>query len=78
MNIVKVLALLFVSTSQAEEVKVKKPLRYVDPSQPCKTKWNPETAPKNVVHQELTALELPKNWFWNDVNGTNYLTNVRN
>jgi hypothetical protein len=50
MNFVKVLALLFVSTIQADEVKIKKPLKYVDPSQPCKTKWNPETAPKNVVH----------------------------
>jgi hypothetical protein len=70
------LSLLFVAS--ASEQPIKKPLRYVDPQHPGKLKWNPETAAKNVVHQELTAVELPKNWFWNDVNGTNFLTNVRN
>lgn len=26
----------------------------------------------------ITAVTLPTNWQWSDVNGTNYLTNVRN
>jgi len=55
-----------------------KNLKFVDPSQPCKKKWNPETAAKNVVHTELSTVELPKTWLWNDINGTNYLTNMRN
>ena len=53
-------------------------LKYVDPSSPCKKKWDPENAPANVVKSELAAVELPKEWFWNDVDGVNYLTNIRN
>jgi len=30
------------------------------------------------VRTELTAVETPTEWFWNDVKGTNYLTNMRN
>ena len=30
------------------------------------------------VHTRLEAVELPENWLWNDVNGTNYLTNIWN
>jgi hypothetical protein len=26
----------------------------------------------------LTPVELPEQWIWNDVNGKNYLTNVFN
>jgi hypothetical protein len=53
-------------------------LRYVDKSQPCKKKWNPDTAPENVINTPLSAVELPKEWLWNNVDGTNYLTNMRN
>jgi len=63
-----------VSGKVAEEV----PLRYVDKSQPCKKKWDPENAPENVIKTELSAVELPKEWFWNNVEGVNYLTNMRN
>jgi cathepsin X len=56
----------------------KPPLKYIDRSQPCKKKWNPDTAPENVIKSELEAVELPKEWFWNNVDGTNYLTNIRN
>jgi cathepsin X len=32
-----------------------------------------------VVHTPLVhSTDLPEQWLWNDVNGTNYLTNVRN
>jgi hypothetical protein len=54
------------------------PLRYVDRSTPCKKKWDPEAAPENLIKTALTAVELPKEHFWNDVDGVNYLTNMRN
>jgi len=54
-------------------------LRYVDPSTPCKKKWDPLTAAKDVVNKPLEHVEdLPTEWFWNNVTGTNYLTNMRN
>jgi cathepsin X len=56
----------------------KTPLKFVDRSQPCKKKWNPLTAAKNVVKSPLMATELPKEWFWNNVDGKSYLTNIRN
>jgi hypothetical protein len=59
MKFLSILSLLFVASASANEQHAKKPLRYVDPNHPGKLKWNPETAAKNVVHQELTAVELP-------------------
>jgi len=59
MKFLSILSLLFVATASGNEQHAKKPLRYVDPNHPGKLKWNPETAAKNVVHQELTAVELP-------------------
>ena len=60
-------------------VLAEKNLRYVDPSTPCKKKWDPFTAAKDVVNEPLQHVEdLPTDFFWNDVNGTNYLTNMRN
>jgi cathepsin X len=56
----------------------KKTLRYVDPETPCKKKWDPETAPADLIKNPLTAVELPKEFFWNNVDGRNYLTNMRN
>ncbi len=47
------MSLLFVASASGNEQHAKKPLRYVDPNHPGKLKWNPETAAKNVVHQEL-------------------------
>ena len=56
-----------------------KNLRYNDPSSPCKKKWNPLTAPKDVIKEPLMHVaDLPKEFAWNNVNGTNYLTNLRN
>jgi cathepsin X len=31
-----------------------------------------------VVRHTLQAVSVPDQWLWNDVNGTNYLTNMKN
>jgi len=64
--------------AQASNSTSKRPLKYVDPETPCKKKWDPSTAPADVIKTPLSAVELPKEWFWNNVDGTNYLTNMRN
>ena len=57
----------------------KAPLKYVDRDQPCKKKWEPETAPKDKIRKPLEHVEdLPKQWIWNNIDGKNYLTNMRN
>jgi cathepsin X len=43
---------------------------------PCRRKS--QRPIKHVVKQELTPVELPEQWIWNNVNNTNYLTNLRN
>merc|ERR1711998_90431 len=53
-------------------------LKYVDPETPCKKKWDPTTAAADRVVAPLGAVELPEEHFWNDVEGVNYLTNLRN
>jgi len=45
-----------------------KNLRYVDPSNPCKKKWDPLNAPANVIKEPLVHVEeLPTDFSWNDV-----------
>jgi len=74
MKSVAALALTLLGFASAEQN-----LRYVDPSAPCKKKWDPLTAAKDVVREPLVHVEdLPTEWFWNNVTGTNYLTNMRN
>ena len=52
-------------------------LRRVSPDQPCSVK--PEIIPENRVVKALEPVDdLPTNFDWSNVNGTNYLTNVRN
>jgi len=70
-------AVSMAAVASAESAPAKN-LRYVDPSQPCKKKWDEETAPKNVVREPLGEVELPANFSWNNVDGVNYLTNMRN
>lgn len=70
----KLVAALMVGAISAE----KPPLKYVDRDVPCKKKWDPENAPADVIKAPLEAVELPKEWFWNNVDGVNYLTNIRN
>ena len=39
----------------------------------------PNFTEQGVVREPLTPVnDLPEQWIWNNVNGTNYLTNVRN
>jgi cathepsin X len=45
---------------------------------PCKKKWDPDTAPENKIKKPLQAVELPKQWLWNDIEGKSYLTQMRN
>jgi len=66
-----ILALLFGSSLATE-----KRLRHVDPAHPCRKQ---RTGPiKTVVKSELQEVSLPDTWIWNNVNGVNYLTNMRN
>jgi len=55
----------------------KKNLKYVDPAQPCR-----RTSDKPQLGHVRQALEpvadLPAQWIWNDIDGVNYLTNLRN
>ena len=74
-----VLALLLSATSATNSTAVeKKPLKFIDRSQPCKKKWDPKNDDVKNVREALSAVELPTEWFWNNVKGTNYLTNMRN
>ena len=56
-----VLALLGVTSATNSTAPVeKKPLRYVDRSQPCKKKWDPKNDDVKHVKQALSAVELPQ------------------
>jgi hypothetical protein len=50
--------------------------KYIDKEQPCHKAS--ETPIPTVVKTKLEKVELPEQHIWNDVNGTNYLTNIRN
>lgn len=57
-------------------VAAKKNLKFVDPESPCHREPATPVMPK--VTAPLEAVELPEQHIWNDVNGMNYLTNMRN
>jgi len=73
-----VLALLGVTSATNSTTAPKTPLKKIDRSAPCKKKWDPKNDNVQHVRTALSAVELPTEWFWNDVKGTNYLTNMRN
>jgi cathepsin X len=50
--------------------------KYIDPESPCRKVSN-EPQP-GYQREPLAAVQLPDEWIWNAVNGTNYLTNLRN
>ena len=54
----------------------KKNLKFVNPDAPCRTKSDKPQLGK--VMKPLEPVELPTQWIWNDINGVNYLTNIRN
>jgi len=52
-------------------------LKYVDPDAPC-GRISAQSRP-GLVREPLTPADnLPDQWIWNDVQGVNYLTNLRN
>lgn len=54
-------------------------LRYVDPDMPCRKNVTPKELRPSFVREELKMIEaVPTNFTWGNVNGTNYLTNIRN
>jgi len=53
-------------------------LKFVDREVPCKKPYDALTAPANIIKTPLEAVELPKSWNWGNVDGKNYLTNMRN
>jgi len=50
--------------------------RRVSKETPCRIK--PEVMPEDKIVTPLEPVnELPEQWLWNDVNGVNFLTTVR-
>lgn len=33
---------------------------------------------KHILKTELKKIDAPEQWIWNNVNGTNYVTNMKN
>merc|ERR1719454_1756887 len=63
-------------TTLAALIGVSAALKFVDPVHPCrKSSGKPQPG---FVREALKDVELPEQWIWNDVNGVNYLTNLRN
>ena len=50
--------------------------KYVNPDAPCR-KVSDKPQP-GFVKEPLTPVELPETFIWNNVEGVNYLTNLRN
>ena len=70
-----IFALLAGATYAATEEKPR--LKFVDPSTPCRRKAS--TPIKDHIKEPLQPVsDIPDNWVWNDINGVNYLTNIRN
>ena len=51
--------------------------KFIDPQFPGR-KVSEHTNMGNTVDEPLKAVQLPENYIWNDVDGTNFLTNIRN
>jgi hypothetical protein len=50
--------------------------RKIDPSQPCRIRG--ERAEPRIITPLEPMSDLPDSMLWNDVNGRNFLTNIRN
>jgi hypothetical protein len=72
-----ILSLAFLGFVISNSVSATEQRRYIDPKNPGH-KYNPEFPIKEVVKTKLKEVELPETFIWNNVNGTNYLTNIRN
>lgn len=62
-------ALLLASSANA--------LKFIDPESPCR-KVSTEQKVENVRTPLKPVENLPEQWIWNDIEGKNYLTNIRN
>ena len=51
-------------------------LKKIDPSQPCRIRG--ERAEPRIITPLEPMSDLPDSMLWNNVNGTNFLTNIRN
>jgi hypothetical protein len=80
MNYFTYLALMGYVTATSEDKPQKKVLRHIDPDTPCFRKAKPGAKVLSHVREPLKAVDadLPLNYTWNNVNGVNYLTNVKN
>ena len=65
------IALIAVLASAEEAAKP----RRVSIDAPCRVK--PDVLPLPKVHTPLKSVDLPDQWLWNDVNGDNLLTVIR-
>jgi len=63
---------LVAAASATEEVR-----KFVHPDAPCR-KVSAEPKVENVREPLQHVEDLPEQWIWNDVDGVNYLTNLRN
>ena len=63
---------LIATASATEEVR-----KFVHPDAPCR-KVSAEPKVENVREPLQHVEDLPEQWIWNDVEGVNYLTNLRN
>ena len=53
-------------------------LKYIDPDMPCGIEDDFESEPEIAVNALERVDDLPESYNWNNVDGVNYLTNVRN
>jgi cathepsin X len=52
-------------------------LKFIDPEKPCR-KQSSEPK-KELIKTPLEPVnDLPEQWIWNNIEGVNYLTNIRN
>ena len=62
-------ALLLASSAYAK--------KFIDPESPCR-RVSTEKKEENVTEPLAPVENLPEQWIWNNIEGVNYLTNIRN
>ena len=67
----------FIASALAAVALATERRRLANPDAPCRLPLTEPVEPKIIKPLEPVA-ELPEQWIWNNVNNTNYLTNVRN
>ena len=68
----------YIALTATAAAGTKKNLKFDDSETHCKKKWDSMTAAAYRVVAPLGTVELPDEHCWNNVDGTNYLTNMRN